>query len=89
MVLELLQEAVRSGEATRRHLAFLTGRVRIRAGRPQLYGTAFSVGITGIHAFDVEDPEHVDERRAETGLEPFYEFDKSERLYNKTPPATA
>ncbi|MFE7314194.1 DUF6624 domain-containing protein [Streptomyces sp. NPDC057555] len=87
-VLELLQEAVRGGEATRRHLAFLTDRVRVRAGRPQLYGTAFGVDVNGIQAFDVEDPEHLNERRAEMGLEPFDEFDKAVRLHTKLPPAT-
>ncbi|WP_411129845.1 DUF6624 domain-containing protein [Streptomyces sp. x-19] len=87
--LELLQEAVQAGEATLRHLAFLTDRVRVRTGRPQLYGTAFAVDASGVRAFAVEDPERLDERRAEMGLEPFDEFDKVVRLITKLPPATA
>ncbi|MFK0296717.1 DUF6624 domain-containing protein [Streptomyces sp. NPDC090442] len=87
--LELLQEAVQAGEATRRHLAFLTDRVRVRNGRPQRYGTAFAVGVNGIQAFEVEEPERLDERRAEMGLEPFDEFDKIVRLHIKLPPTTA
>ncbi|PJN40525.1 hypothetical protein CG747_12710 [Streptomyces sp. CB02959] len=87
--LELLREAVQAGEATHRHLAFLTDRVRVRTGLTQLYGTAFAVDASGIQAFDIEDPDHLDQRRAEMGLEPFDQFDKTVRLLIKLPPATA
>ncbi|WP_052287057.1 DUF6624 domain-containing protein [Streptomyces sp. 769] len=72
--LELLQEAVVAGEATRRQLAFLTDRVRVRYNRPQLYGTAFALDVDSIEPYGVEDPDRLDERRAEMGLEPFDEW---------------
>lgn len=52
----------------RRNLAMLTDRVRVNTGRPQLYGTQFRP-IGGKHVpLEIEDTEHVDERRAQMGL---------------------
>ncbi|MER7986716.1 DUF6624 domain-containing protein [Streptomyces noursei] len=68
--------AVQAGEATRDQLAFLTDRVRVLAGRTQLYGTQFEFGLTGLHAYAVEAPEDLDARRAEMGRSPFDAFDK-------------
>jgi hypothetical protein len=70
-VLALLEEAVTAGEAEPKHLAYLTDRVRIAEGRPQLYGTQmFGAGDGDFGPFPIEDEEHVDERRAAVGLEP-------------------
>ncbi|MFF2807476.1 DUF6624 domain-containing protein [Streptomyces sp. NPDC058000] len=74
--LELLDGAVQAGEAKRDQLAFLTDRVRVLAGRPQLYGTQFEFDSTGLRAYAVEAPEDLDARRAEMGLSPFDAFDK-------------
>ncbi|MEK2477114.1 DUF6624 domain-containing protein [Streptomyces noursei] len=86
--LALLEEAVKAGEATRKQLAFLTDRCRVMADQPQLYGTQFSYGPAGVQAYAVQDPERLDARRAEMGLEPFDAFDELVRaLY--LPPASA
>jgi Family of unknown function (DUF6624) len=73
--LSLLAEAVEHGEANARELAYLTDRVRMNEGRPQLYGTQIADVRDG-HAvpWPVESPELLDERRARMGLEPFAEY---------------
>jgi hypothetical protein len=75
--LPLLEEAVAAGEASARHLAYLTDRVRCAAGQPQLYGTQFwQVGAGPLVPRPIEDIEHLDERRAAAGLEPFAEYER-------------
>ncbi|HBD24542.1 MAG: hypothetical protein A2566_03690 [Candidatus Zambryskibacteria bacterium RIFOXYD1_FULL_40_13] len=66
--LALMQE-LPSGEVQSRNIAFLTDRVRVNSGQPQLYGTQFKQ-VDGKHVpKDIEDPEHVDERRKSMGLD--------------------
>lgn len=74
LCLDRLAEAVQAGEAQPSHLAYLTDRVRCAQGQPQVYGTQFWRGPDGagaVVARPMEDEEHVDERRAAAGLEPF------------------
>jgi hypothetical protein len=73
--LDAMRGAVAQGEASLRNLAYLEDRVRVHDGQPQLYGTQFIVieGEFGPHP--IEDPERLDERRAEAGLEPFAEYE--------------
>jgi len=68
--LELMREAVADGVADATELAYLEDRVAVNTGRPQRYGT--QVECVGGHAEaqDLADPETVDERRAEVGMEP-------------------
>jgi hypothetical protein len=74
--LGLLREAVEAGEAPPRHLAYLEDRVRVHDGRPQFYGTQFTKVVLQYRwePFPIEDPEHVDERRAAVGLSPLAEY---------------
>lgn len=68
--------AVASGEADPRLLAYLEDRVRINAGRPQLYGTQFISEETGaLRPQPIQDLDALDERRAAVGLEPFAEYE--------------
>jgi hypothetical protein len=69
--LDALRGAVAQGEASPAHLAYLEDRVRVRAGKLQLYGTQFTVTGGELGPFPIEDPQRLDERRAEAGLEPF------------------
>jgi hypothetical protein len=69
--LDALRGAVAQGEASPVHLAYLEDRVRVRAGKLQLYGTQFTVTGGELGPFPIEDPQRLDERRAEAGLEPF------------------
>jgi hypothetical protein len=68
--LELMGEAVDAAEADPGELAYLTDRVRVAQGKPQVYGTQF--GPTGPHP--IEHPDTLDERRKSLGLEPFDDY---------------
>jgi len=69
--LEALRGAVADGEASPGNLAYLEDRVRVADGRPQLYGTQFTVTNGELRPSPIEDPQRLDERRAEAGLDPF------------------
>lgn len=73
--LELLREAVARGEAKPRDLAYLTDRVRVSEGRGQVFGTQMRPDENGQPVPQpIEDPESIDERRADVGLEPFDQY---------------
>jgi hypothetical protein len=73
--LDLLTAAVAAGEATPRQLAYLTDRVRMLEGREQVYGTQFVGGKDGHPApYPIDDPDHVEERRAAVGLESLRQY---------------
>lgn len=73
--LDLLRGAVSQGEASPAHLAYLEDRVRVGQGQPQLYGTQFARTDGDLAPRPIEDPEHLDERRAAVGLQPFAEYE--------------
>ncbi len=67
--LVLMQAAAEKGEASRKELAFLIDRVRIRQHKPQLYGTQFKGSPDGEWIPEpIEDEKHLDERRKSVGL---------------------
>ena len=66
--LELLTQAVASGEAAPAALAYLTDRVLLAEGKAQEYGTQFIGRESGWTPRRLRDPEHVDERRAAMSL---------------------
>ncbi|MDR3083734.1 MAG: hypothetical protein LBV60_22935 [Streptomyces sp.] len=73
--LQLMQQAVSAGAASPRDLAFLRDRTLTNGGHKQIYGTQ----IAGVkHGAPVpwpcEEPERMDELRAEVGIEPFDEY---------------
>jgi hypothetical protein len=88
-LLPLLQHAVNAGDAPPRHLAYLTDRVLVAAGEPQVYGTQYIEDPDGqtLRPHPVTDPDNLDARRATVGLEPAAAYDR--RLRNKYPPRTA
>jgi hypothetical protein len=60
----------------------LVDRVLIRQGLPQRYGTQFMFVEGGIEFHPIEDPESVDERRADVGLPSIEEYRRmSEQFY--------
>lgn len=73
--LDALRGAVDQGEASPSHLAYLEDRVRVNAGQPQLYGTQFTVADGELEPRPIEDPQRLDERRAQAGLEPFADYE--------------
>jgi hypothetical protein len=68
--LSLVKAAAESGELAKRHWATLEDRVRMRQGRPQLYGTQLTMVNDELAMWAIEDEEHLDERRAEVGMVP-------------------
>jgi hypothetical protein len=79
--LELLEAAVAAGDAPPRHLAYLTDRVLVAAGEPQVYGTQYTDDGDGsnLRQQPVADPDRLDERRAAMGLEPAAVYDRRMR----------
>ncbi len=64
-----------AGETSARDQAYLEDRVRVHAGRPQLYGTQFTYDQDQLKPHPIEDPEHLDRRRAAVGLTPFADYE--------------
>lgn len=69
-----LMKAESTGEVDRKRIAYLEDRIRVNHGKLQLYGTQFidHEGIFGPRP--IEDEEHVNERRAEMGMESIEEY---------------
>jgi hypothetical protein len=65
-----LIEALSPQQNDPRQMAYLTDRVRMGEDKPQLYGTQYYRKDEDITLYDVEDPDHLDERRASVGLGP-------------------
>ncbi|WP_369390126.1 DUF6624 domain-containing protein [Streptomyces sp. CG1] len=83
--LRLLEQVVAENRATARELAFLRDRTLVNEGHEQIYGTQ----IAGIHngspvPWPSIDPEHLDERREQAGIEPYEEY-----IARHTPPRSA
>jgi hypothetical protein len=72
--LELLNAAVLAGEADARHEAYLTDRVLLAEGKQQLYGTQFRVADGAWQPQPLADPDQVDTRRRQVGLEPLEDY---------------
>lgn len=87
LCLPLLQAAVRGGQAKPDELALLTDRILRGEGKPQVYGTQFMTDTQGILVPQpMEDPTHVDQRRASVGLPPLAECAKQmQRIYHPGP----
>jgi len=72
--LPLLAKAVKAHEADGKNLAYLTDRVRLAAGKPQVYGTQFEPRAGKWVPKTLEDPAHVDARRKSVGLGTLAEY---------------
>lgn len=73
--LPAMREAVKKGKARPSSLALLEDRIALRQGRKQIYGSQIGQFQDGRHYVQpLEDPENVDKRRAEVGLEPLNDY---------------
>jgi hypothetical protein len=74
--LPLLEASAKKGEVRAQDVAYLTDRVRVNTGRPQLYGTQFMAKPDGggMMPKPIEDEANVDARRASVGLEPLAQY---------------
>ena len=74
--LPMMREAVKNGKATGSSLALLEDRVALGQGKKQIYGS--QIGRNNYtklyYVLPLEDPNNVDKRRAEVGLQPLAEY---------------
>ncbi len=74
--LELMKPLVDGGEVSAVDVAYLTDRMRMHEGKPQVYGTQFHRSNGLWEPYPIEDPDRVDERRAALGLPTLAEYKK-------------
>jgi hypothetical protein len=74
--LPMMREAVKKGNAFSGNLALLEDRVALRQGKKQIYGSQIERDeITGeSYVLPLEDPDNVDQRRAEAGLDKLQDY---------------
>lgn len=72
--LKLLKEAVLNGDASKKHCAYLEDRVLVHGGLSQLYGTQVLLVDGEVVLNPVQDPEELDRRREEMGLNPLNKY---------------
>ncbi len=74
--LPMMREAVKKGNASSSNLALLEDRVALRQGKKQIYGIQVTKDeVTGeSYVLPLEDPDNVDKRRAEVGLEKLQDY---------------
>jgi hypothetical protein len=84
--LGLMEEAARKGDASKRHLAYLTDRVLVAEKKKQRYGTQLYYQNGQLVPQPIEDVANVDKRRAGAGLEPLAEYLRFARGDSSTPP---
>ncbi|WP_433259455.1 DUF6624 domain-containing protein (plasmid) [Streptosporangium sp. CA-135522] len=77
--LPLLRAAVEAGQAKPSQWAYLIDRVRGAEGRRQVYGTQYWTQAGVLRLRPIEDPAHLDERRARVGLAPQADYDRTMR----------
>ena len=71
--LKLMQNSA-PGEVSPGDIAYLTDRVRVNTGQPQLYGTQFWIQGGSLVPRPIEEPELLDARRAASGLIPMSDY---------------
>ncbi len=83
--LRILREAVRKGEVEKRQLAYLTDRVLVNSGQPQIFGTQFYLDLDGsFKPRPIKDTKLLDQRRKKYGLEPFAGYLKTMKQQYKS-----
>jgi hypothetical protein len=66
----IMQAAATAGELPIRYVAMLVDRILMRKKLPQLYGSQLTDESGTLAVYPMEDPQHVDERRAAAGMVP-------------------
>ncbi len=73
----LIEQAVKNGDLEKSDYALMKDRILVSDGKPQIYGTQLTSTLHDSNKFEVyeiEEPEYVDQRRAEVGLNPINEY---------------
>jgi len=87
--LELARSPMLSGDLPRAKYALLVDRVRLLQGKKQLYGSQLKGEPGHFEIFPLEDPEHVDQRRALMGMEPLADYIRDTNAAYTPKPAAA
>ena len=75
--LPMMRKAMKAGKASAGSLALLEDRVALGEGRKQLYGSQLAMKKDGsFYLLPLQDPDHVDLRRAKVGLGPIADYVK-------------
>ena len=82
--LELLTKVYEKGDASADQVAYLTDRVLLAEGKPQVYGTQFETVNGKLQPRPIENEAEVDKRRAEMGLAPLAVY--AEKMRSHTTP---
>ena len=62
----------------RRDIAYITDKMRVIQNQLQLYGTQYRIEANGnMYYIEIEDPEKLEQRRRELGMESFEEYKKT------------
>lgn len=64
-----IEAGYKKQKASPSQYALMYDRIKMLEGQPQRFGTQFNKNSSGCHAWKVEEPEKVDEYRAQMGLE--------------------
>ena len=74
--LPIMKAAVKNGKAKANCLALLEDRIALRQGKKQVYGSQilWSKENNKYFIFPLDDPDNVDKRRAEVGLQPLSDY---------------
>ena len=79
---QALMQALPAREIRPDNIAYLTDRILMYEGKPQIYGTQYKWSGDTLRLWMTDDIEHVDERRASVGLETVSENEaRIRRLY--------
>lgn len=80
--LPMMKEAVTKGNASPGSLALLIDRIEIREGRKQIYGSQIGINQSNntYYILPLTDPDNVDKRRTEVGLDPIANYIKNWNL---------
>jgi len=66
----LIEKAVKNGDLSKEQYALMKDRILMEEGKPQIFGSQIKNG----KLYDLEEPETVNERRQEMGLEPIEDY---------------
>mgnify|MGYP001331349733 CR=1 FL=1 len=72
--LKTIEKLVKKKQANARSFAFLTDRVNINYGKPQIYGSQLDYKDGQAVSKNLKDPKNVNKRRAELGLGPLEDY---------------
>jgi hypothetical protein len=73
----IMRDAVKKGNAKGKDFALLVDRIEMRQGNRQIYGSQIKIDGDEFYVYPIIEPEKVNERRAEVGLEPIEDYVKS------------